>query len=199
MPDVQKLLGVFEKVRELVTRHDNDFSWAWWDDCDSALREIDPILEALRQGTMPVSNAFASLFLPTSGLQELSLSSGWGDEFVEVANEFDAAMAEPCVCRTNVARGLVSEKDFGLDENYAEVSLLQCPVCHQFWLRYLYEHEAFSGSGRWYLAPISPQIRNEVNLENAKVILESMPVYWCGGSYYNGTVSQASGPILLTP
>lgn len=199
MPSVPKLLEVFEKIRELAIRPENDFSWSWWDDADGVLREIDPILNQLRTGSMPVSNSFTSLFLPTSGLQELSLSSGWGNEFVEIANEFDFAMSEPCVCRQKIGLNLNQELELGMDKNFAEVSILKCPICHYFWLRYFYENEAFTKSGRWYLAPISNQIRNEVNAENAKDTLESMPVYWLGGSYYNGLITQASGPIALTP
>lgn len=199
MPSVPKLLEVFEKIRELAIRPDNDFTWSWWDDTEGVLREIEPILTQLRSGSMPVSNSFTSLFLPTSGLQELSLSSGWGKEFIEIANEFDSAMSEQCICRTNLAKGLLSEQDFGLDRNSAHVSILKCAICHQFWLHYFYENEVFSRSGRWYFAPISNQIRNEMKANKAKEILESMPVYWCGGSYFEGFVIQASGPIALTP
>jgi hypothetical protein len=34
------------------------------------------------------------LFAPTGPVQEVSVSSGWGDEFLILANEFDAALAE---------------------------------------------------------------------------------------------------------
>jgi hypothetical protein len=33
------------------------------------------------------------LFLPTGPIQEVSLSSGWGDEFLQLAERYDAAVA----------------------------------------------------------------------------------------------------------
>jgi hypothetical protein len=38
--------------------------------------------------------AISFLILPTGPLQELSLDSGWGDEFVALAARIDAALAD---------------------------------------------------------------------------------------------------------
>lgn len=70
---------------------ENDFPYSGWDDVAEALREIDPILERLKKREVP-QFGMSILFLPTGPLQELSLSSGWGDEFVTLADRFDAAM-----------------------------------------------------------------------------------------------------------
>jgi hypothetical protein len=58
-------------------------------DDEHIVAEIDRHLEALRHGPLPKS-AVAGLFLPTGPLQEESLYGGWGDEFLTLADRFDA-------------------------------------------------------------------------------------------------------------
>ena len=58
----------------------------------------------LRASAIPV--AAAVLYLPTGPLQELSLDSGWGEEFVALADRFDAAVAGEAALDDRVAHGL---------------------------------------------------------------------------------------------
>lgn len=93
MDGIQALIEVFAESRRLVALEGNDFSWSGWEDADEALAEIDAILEVLRQGRSPGASTNV-LFLPTGPLQELSLSSGWGNEFVALADRFDRAIEQ---------------------------------------------------------------------------------------------------------
>jgi hypothetical protein len=93
MPQVEALLSVFEEARELLAADDNNFDWSSWRDRDDALDEIDTILAELRSGKLPSALLLKVLFAPTGPIQEVSLSSGWGDRFIELAGRFDDAMA----------------------------------------------------------------------------------------------------------
>lgn len=93
MPDVGKLISVFEEARGLVAGPGNDFAWSSWVNQDAALGELEGILAALRAGAAPGELGVEVLFAPTGPLQELSLSSGWGGEFLALAERFDEAMA----------------------------------------------------------------------------------------------------------
>lgn len=90
MADLIALKEVLTEVRALVQREDNDFAWSGWESAEEALQEIDSALATLEEGRPP-GVYLKVLFLPTGPLQELSLSSGWGDEFVALANRFDEA------------------------------------------------------------------------------------------------------------
>jgi len=94
---------------------------------------------------------------------------------------------------------LVLESDLGMDANLAEVSLLVCPLCSRRWLRYFYEMEAFTGSGRWYLGTITVKQAKQFTTEDAKTILENLDWYYYGGSYYMGHTGKTRGKILLNP
>jgi hypothetical protein len=92
MPQLAELLSVLEEVRRLLAADDNDFTWSSWQDRDDALREIDVLLADVQSGTLPSTLALHVLFAPTGPIQEVSLSSGWGDAFIAFADRFDAAM-----------------------------------------------------------------------------------------------------------
>jgi hypothetical protein len=93
MPSLGKLISVLEDVRRLLSLPDNDFAWSSWNDCNDAVGEIDTNLSALRAGVQPEKLTLQVLFAPTGPIQEVSLSSGWGNEFIELANRFDSALS----------------------------------------------------------------------------------------------------------
>ena len=105
---------------------------------------------------------------------------------------------EPCVCFAAPQGRLIRERELGLDSRLAEVSVLVCPDCGQRWLRYFYEVEAFTGSGRWYLGAITADQLSALSVDDAKGALEQLSWYFYGGSYY-GRSGKAAGEILLSP
>ena len=85
------VLAVLRDARALVARPGNTFLRSW-PDAATALDELDALIAYVAAGSaIPV--AAAVLFLPTGPLQELSLDSGWGEEFVALVDRFDAAVA----------------------------------------------------------------------------------------------------------
>ena len=85
------LIDIFQRARDLVARPETDFAWSSWRDAEHALEEIDGIISQLRNGDIPDQFAMSILFAPTGPMQELSLSSGWGNRFLQLASEFDEA------------------------------------------------------------------------------------------------------------
>jgi hypothetical protein len=78
-----------EEARRLVCLPGNDFSWAGWEDETDALREIDGLIARLKTGELPDPLQLRVLFAPTGPLQELSISSGWGEAFPALSERFD--------------------------------------------------------------------------------------------------------------
>jgi hypothetical protein len=90
----QNLIQVLQETRQLLSRAENDFAWSSWNDAPAALREIDGIISRFESGDIPKRSDIELLFLPTGPIQEVSVSSGWGQEFVELASRFDRAIAQ---------------------------------------------------------------------------------------------------------
>lgn len=110
-----------------------------------------------------------------------------------------AAESSRCGCFSQPNSSLAVFRELGMDDHYAEVSLLACAVCGQVWLRYFYELEAFTASGRWYLGAIDTDQVPLVSVQNSKAILEALDWYFYGGSYFRGKSGQSSGTIYLNP
>ena len=85
------LLDVLARVRELIALPGNEFAWSTWDDADEALAEFDALVDGIRLGGRPPE--LRLLFLATGPLQEVSISSGWAVEFLELAARFDELFA----------------------------------------------------------------------------------------------------------
>jgi hypothetical protein len=102
-----------------------------------------------------------------------------------------------CACLTSPTSALIISHEFGMDSRFGEVTLWICPLCGQFWLRYFYENEGFSGSGRWYLGAIQPEQAAVVTAEDAREVLEALEWYFYGGSYYGGLRGRTSGKLFL--
>ncbi len=83
------LVLVLESATELVQLPENDFCWSYWEDAEEATREISKLLNLARSHTLPERVEVAVLFAPTGPLQEVSLSSGWAEPFLKVAEKYD--------------------------------------------------------------------------------------------------------------
>jgi hypothetical protein len=86
-----ELRDVLLDARSLITLPGNCFDWSSWEDADAAVREIDSLVAALEGGRSPSRLSMSVLFAPTGPIQEVSLSSGWAEEFLAIAERFDAA------------------------------------------------------------------------------------------------------------
>jgi hypothetical protein len=106
-----------------------------------------------------------------------------------------AELSPSCRCLQAPYDQLLPYKELGMDERYAQTSLLVCPLCGRLWLRYYYELEAISKSGRWYLGAITQQQAEQTTARNAKATLEALSWYFYGGSYYEGRSGKISGPL----
>jgi len=93
MTGLKELISVFEEARDLLAEPGNNFDWSSWSGQEDALEEVDVILSSLRRGVLPARLSMKVLFAPTGPLQEVSISSGWGEAFLSLAERFDAALA----------------------------------------------------------------------------------------------------------
>jgi hypothetical protein len=90
----QSLVAVLQETRQFLSRPENDFAWSSWHDGPAAIQEVEGIIARIKSGNMPERSDIELLFAPTGPIQEVSMSSGWGREFLELANRFDAAAAK---------------------------------------------------------------------------------------------------------
>ncbi len=85
----EELIEILHSVIELLAFPENDFAWTSWESAAEAIREVEPLVSLLNAGTLPERLAVSVLFAPTGPMQEVSLSSGWAEVFVKVAERYD--------------------------------------------------------------------------------------------------------------
>lgn len=90
MSNPNAMEAVLHQTRQLLARPDNNFGWSHWNSIEEALREFDALAEQLQAGDKSRERELELLFAPTGSIQEVSLSSGWGEEFLDLAARFDA-------------------------------------------------------------------------------------------------------------
>lgn len=103
----------------------------------------------------------------------------------------------PCACLDAPGKQLAIRRELGMDNHYSEAAVLACRVCGRRWLRYHYELEAESRSGRWYLGQIPVARSLGITAGEAKGELEHIAWYHTGGSYFGGRIGRGQGEIYL--
>ena len=70
----------------------NDFAWSRWKTETESIDEIERWISKVKLEELGSTLEMKVLFAPTGPIQEVSLSSGWGDEFLRLADRFDQAL-----------------------------------------------------------------------------------------------------------
>lgn len=83
MSPALKLIGILEETKAILGEDDQDLH-----------QEIDGYIDWIRRGEPRDWIKLKILYAPTGVLQDLSLSNGWGERFLDLAERFDTAMAE---------------------------------------------------------------------------------------------------------
>jgi hypothetical protein len=86
-----ELIEILSLAREALAHPENDFAWSSWQDSQAALAELDGHIYALRAAAVVDLMDLKVLFAATGDLCEVSMSSGWSDGYLRLAERFDAA------------------------------------------------------------------------------------------------------------
>jgi hypothetical protein len=86
-----ELLKAIKRTTGLLAQPDNDFTNSRWQGGDAAIKELVILSRRVEHGDLQALDRLGILFAPTGTLQEVSIDSGWGDEFLDVASDFDRA------------------------------------------------------------------------------------------------------------
>lgn len=86
--NLKRVIEIIKIIDSKIT-NETDVIWAGYDSPDELKNEIRSDLEALIGGDLSRLEKFRIHFAPTSTFQELSMSNGWSNEYLQLAKEFD--------------------------------------------------------------------------------------------------------------
>jgi hypothetical protein len=90
----------YKKVIEILiiikskVNSETDVSWTHFNTVDELAQMIDSSIDALKRNENVVIEELAIHFAPTSTFQELSISNGWTEEYLILADRFDDALKQ---------------------------------------------------------------------------------------------------------
>lgn len=90
--DPELLIGQLYKVIQYYKLPNADFCWSHYNSANEAIADMEGIIAALKNSDYSVTNHLALLFAPTGSVQEISISSGWGGEFINISEIIDAQL-----------------------------------------------------------------------------------------------------------
>jgi hypothetical protein len=84
-----KVIVILNEIQDWLSEPGNHFAWSSWDNAEAALAEIDDVIAQINQDEFAALQRLKILFAPTGPIQDVSLSSGWGEDFLRLADHFD--------------------------------------------------------------------------------------------------------------
>lgn len=86
--DFQKVAAILKQIKVLISK-DTDTVWAGFDNADKFLKELNKDIEKIENCDYQTLEKVHIEFLPTCTYQELSMSNGWSDKYLELSIDFD--------------------------------------------------------------------------------------------------------------
>ena len=94
--DEKVIIEILETVKKLILEPRTDISWSIFDSKDDLIIEIDTHIQKLKLRDFSKVKDLILLFAPTSDFQEISLSSGWSNDYLKISERFDVAIRSLC-------------------------------------------------------------------------------------------------------
>ena len=85
----ENLIKLLNKIIELVSTRDTNMVWSTYDTKEVLILELENYIQRLKNSDFSSIEQLISLFLPTGDLQEIAISSGWGEEYLSISKKFD--------------------------------------------------------------------------------------------------------------
>jgi len=85
----ENLIKQLNEIIELVSTRDTNMVWSTFDTKEVLILELENYIQRLKNSDFSSIEQLISLFLPTGDLQEIAISSGWGEEYLSISKKFD--------------------------------------------------------------------------------------------------------------
>ena len=79
----------FDRLKFLIAQPSTDVCWSRYNTPDEVICDLEIIENGVLNKDLESIDRLLFLLAPTGDLQEISLSSGWGDEFLDIAETME--------------------------------------------------------------------------------------------------------------
>lgn len=89
MRNLTKVNLQLNKLRNLLSSPTTNISWSRFDSVDDILKKLDSLENGMVNRNEDSFKEMLFLLAPTNDFQEISISSGWADEFLSIADDLE--------------------------------------------------------------------------------------------------------------
>lgn len=86
------LADILEETKALLARPGTIFSWSHWRDQSEAIADLERLKLAIAERRHDDLSRVRLLFAPRGPIQQVSIATGWGVEFLKLADRLDRAV-----------------------------------------------------------------------------------------------------------
>ncbi|MHA2183269.1 MAG: hypothetical protein ACXAAH_17760 [Promethearchaeota archaeon] len=85
----ENLIRLLKEIIEIVNTRDTNMVWSTINTKEELLLELENHIKRFQNNDFSSIEQLIGLFLPTGDLQEIAISSGWGEEYLSISKKFD--------------------------------------------------------------------------------------------------------------
>lgn len=86
--DFQNVVDILRQIKKNI-KADTDIVWARFDSLENCLADLNQDISNIKNCNFVTLDKVQSEFLPTSTYQEISITNGWGNDYIKLSNDFD--------------------------------------------------------------------------------------------------------------
>ena len=79
-------------LKDLLLQPSTDVCWSSYNSSHEAINDLDLLEKRILNNDRTAADKLLFLTAPTNDLQEISISSGWGREFLDISKAIEAAL-----------------------------------------------------------------------------------------------------------
>jgi len=87
---ITAVIEILENLKRIIETKETNIIYSTFDSIEDLIFELDTHIQKLKDEDFSKIDDLILLFAPTSDLQEISISSGWGKQFLDISERFDS-------------------------------------------------------------------------------------------------------------
>ena len=92
--DIKTVHEQLKRLRELLSQPSTNVFWSTYRNADEVIEDLLLLEKGILNKDQNSIDKLLFLLLPTCDLQEISISSGWGYEFLDIAKALEIALGK---------------------------------------------------------------------------------------------------------
>ena len=92
--DKQECTRQLSILKNLLSQPTTDVCWSSYDSPLEVISDLNLLEKGILDNDRTAADNLLLLMAPTNDLQEISISSGWGDEFICISKAIETALGE---------------------------------------------------------------------------------------------------------